>query len=127
MDSLFKVEKFKAKRWLYGYMFWVSMLCTCVIGLMKAQSAHACPWDMTQQTTTGFVWDFQLNGWTLFSWWTCQYRLCTGHRFFVYRFDKKTSMVLFICRLYFGFAMGWAQMMRGAHFLSHNLWTGGFV
>jgi membrane-associated PAP2 superfamily phosphatase len=20
--------------------------------------------------------------------------------------------------------MGWAQMMRGAHFLSHNLWTG---
>ena len=25
--------------------------------------------------------------------------------------------------LILGFAMGWAQMMRGAHFLSHNLWT----
>ncbi|EMU16832.1 hypothetical protein ABNIH16_20160, partial [Acinetobacter baumannii ABNIH16] len=26
-----------------------------------------------------------------------------------------------------GFMMGWAQMMRGAHFLSHNLWTGWVV
>ena len=40
-------------------MFWVSMLCTCIIGLMKAQAAHACPWDMTHKTVTGFIWDFQ--------------------------------------------------------------------
>ncbi len=23
--------------------------------------------------------------------------------------------------------MGWAQMMRGAHFLSHTLWTGWII
>ena len=33
----FKVEKLKARRWQYGYMFWVSMLCTCTVGLLKAQ------------------------------------------------------------------------------------------
>jgi membrane-associated PAP2 superfamily phosphatase len=26
-----------------------------------------------------------------------------------------------------GFSMGWAQMMRGEHFLSHNLWTAWLV
>ena len=54
----FKVGKLKSKRWQYGYMFWVSMLCTCIIGFMKAHAAHACPWDMTHPTATGFIWDF---------------------------------------------------------------------
>jgi membrane-associated PAP2 superfamily phosphatase len=31
------------------------------------------------------------------------------------------SMLMFSLSL--GFVMGWAQMMRGEHFLSHNLWS----
>ena len=30
-----KVEQLKAKRWQYGYLFWISMLCTCVVGLIN--------------------------------------------------------------------------------------------
>ena len=41
--ATFKVEQLKAKRWQYGYLFWISMLCTCVVSLIKAQAAHACP------------------------------------------------------------------------------------
>lgn len=121
----FKVEKFKAKRWQYGYMFWVSMLCTCVIGLMKAHSSHACPWDMTQQTATGFVWDFSSTAGHCFPGGHAStgFALITG--FFVYRLNQKHRAWFYLyASLILGFAMGWAQMMRGAHFISHNLWTG---
>jgi membrane-associated PAP2 superfamily phosphatase len=44
--------------------------------------------------------------------------------YFAFRVEKpvfaKTMLAL---GLLLGFAMGWAQMMRGEHFLSHNLWT----
>jgi membrane-associated PAP2 superfamily phosphatase len=35
----------------------------------------------------------------------------------------KLAKVGLILGLILGFAMGWGQMMRGAHFMSHNLWT----
>ena len=37
---------------------------------------------------------------------------------------KYFQLVILILGFIFGFAMGWGQMMRGAHFMSHNLWTG---
>jgi membrane-associated PAP2 superfamily phosphatase len=44
--------------------------------------------------------------------------------YFVFRqSDKKRAYFYLVAGLILGFAMGWAQMMRGAHFLSHNLWT----
>ncbi|KXO85915.1 hypothetical protein AYK86_02485 [Acinetobacter venetianus] len=121
----FKVEKFKAKRWQYGYMFWVSMLCTCIVGFMKAHSAHACPWAMTHETATGFVWDFSATAGHCFPGGHAStgFALITGY--FVYRLDQKGRAWFYLfASVILGFAMGWAQMMRGAHFLSHNLWTG---
>ena len=121
----FKVEKLKARRWQYGYMFWVSMLCTCAIGFLKAHSAHACPWNMTHATTTGFVWDFSATAGHCFPGGHAStgFALLTGY--FTYRLqDRKRAWFYLFAGLTLGFAMGWAQMMRGAHFLSHNLWTG---
>ena len=120
----FKIEKFKAKRWQYGYMFWVSMLCTCIIGLMKAQAAHACPWDMTHKTVTGFIWDFSATAGHCFPGGHAStgFALVTGY--FLYRLDqRKRAWFYLFAGVLLGFAMGWAQMLRGAHFLSHNLWT----
>jgi membrane-associated PAP2 superfamily phosphatase len=34
---------------------------------------------------------------------------------------------MLVLALVLGFSMGWAQMMRGEHFLSHNLWTAWLV
>ncbi len=39
------------------------------------------------------------------------------------RLIKKRAYFFLVSGCILGFAMGWAQMMRGAHFLSHNLWT----
>ena len=120
----FKIEKLKAKRWQYGYFFAVSMLCTCVIGLIKAHAAHACPWAMTTATSTGFIWNFSATAGHCFPGGHAStgFALITG--FFIFRLDqKKLAWFYLFSALILGFAMGWAQMMRGAHFLSHNLWT----
>lgn len=121
----FKVGKLKSKRWQYGYMFWVSMLCTCIIGFMKAHAAHACPWDMTHPTATGFIWDFSATAGHCFPGGHAStgFALVTGY--FVYRLDQTNRAWFYLfAGILLGFAMGWAQMMRGAHFISHNLWTG---
>lgn len=123
--ATFKIEQLKAKRWQYGYLFWISMLCTCVVGLIKAQAAHACPWDMTHQTATGFVWDFSATAGHCFPGGHAStgFALVTGY--FCYRLRERNRAWFYLfAGLTLGFAMGWAQMMRGAHFLSHNLWTG---
>ena len=44
--------------------------------------------------------------------------------YFAFRNSKpKFAKTMLVLALVFGFCMGWAQMMRGEHFLSHNLWT----
>ena len=37
----------------------VSMLGSSIVGLIKSQSAHACPWNMVHPNTLGsYIWDF---------------------------------------------------------------------
>lgn len=120
----FKIGRLKTKRWQYGYMFWVSMLCTCSIGLIKAHSTHACPWSMTHPTATSFVWDFSATAGHCFPGGHAStgFALFTGY--FTYRLTQRNRAWFYLgAAILLGFAMGWAQMMRGAHFLSHNLWT----
>lgn len=120
----FKIQRLKIYRWQYGYMFWVSMLSTNIVGLIKSQSAHACPWNMTHATTQGYIWDFSATHGHCFPGGhaSAGFALMTGY--FVYRSTQYSRAVFYLLAgILLGFAMGWAQMMRGAHFLSHNLWT----
>lgn len=120
----FKVEGLKAQRWSYGYMFWVSMLCTCLIGFIKAHSSYACPWDMTHESATGFLWDFSANAGHCFPGGHASTGFAVMTGYFVYRLSQPKRAWFYLgAGLILGFMMGWAQMMRGAHFLSHNLWT----
>ena len=124
----FKLEKLRPQRWLYGYMFVVSILSTALIGILKSQSAHACPWDMTEQTATGFIWNFTATHGHCFPGGHAStgFALITG--FFVFRLvQPKRAWFYLTAGLLLGFMMGWGQMMRGAHFLSHNLWTGWII
>ena len=109
-------------------MFVVSILSTALIGILKSQSAHACPWDMTEQTATGFIWNFTATHGHCFPGGHAStgFALITG--FFVFRLvQPKRAWFYLIAGLLLGFMMGWGQMMRGAHFLSHNLWTGWII
>lgn len=121
----FKMEQLKPRRTEFGYFFWVSMLCTISIGVLKSHSAHACPWSMTLPSAEGFYWDFHSTQGHCFPGGhaSAGFALMTGY--FIYRQKQPARAVFFlISGLILGFLMGWAQMMRGAHFLSHNLWTG---
>ncbi|MCX5466578.1 phosphatase PAP2 family protein [Acinetobacter nematophilus] len=124
----FKLEKLKTYRWQLGYLFWVSVLSTVVIGLLKSHSAHACPWSMTESTALGYVWDFSATKGHCFPGGHAStgFSLVTG--FFVFRKSNPKIAYFFLCLgLILGFITGWGQMMRGAHFLSHNLWTGWII
>ncbi|MBV6618996.1 phosphatase PAP2 family protein, partial [Acinetobacter baumannii] len=91
--------------------------------------AHACPWNMVHPNTLGsYIWDFSAKHGHCFPGGhaSAGFILMTGY--FVYRLEQpKRAYFYLFSGILLGFMMGWAQMMRGAHFLSHNLWTGWVV
>ena len=124
----FKFEYLKKYRKNYAHFFFVSMLCTLFIGFLKSKSAYACPWDMTIATTTGFDWNFSSTNGHCFPGGHASsgFALMTGY--FVYLKNQPKRAYFYLnAGFILGFAMGWAQMMRGAHFLSHNLWSAWIV
>lgn len=115
-------------KWQYGYFFIMIILSTSLIGFLKSQSDHACPWDMTIATTTHFIWNFNLSNGHCFPGGHASAGFALMAGYFAFRNDQpKRAYFYLISGLILGFAMGWAQMMRGAHFLSHNLWTAWWI
>ena len=39
----FRLHKLRTRRWELGYFFWMVVITTSVIAVLKSQSAHACP------------------------------------------------------------------------------------
>ncbi|WP_084494884.1 phosphatase PAP2 family protein [Alkanindiges illinoisensis] len=108
-----------------GYVL-ISALCTTtLVGLLKSQSGHACPWSLVQVQQHHLVWLDHLS--------KAGHCFPGGHAsagfalialFFAYwQSQPHKARYYLLAALLLGFAMGWGQMMRGAHFLSHNLWT----
>ncbi|QLI81019.1 phosphatase PAP2 family protein [Chitinibacter fontanus] len=109
----------------------LGMACaTLVVSVLKKMSIHACPWDL--QMFGGYAPLLPLfadlpagispgrcfpgghasGGFALFAF------------YFALRDDApKLAYLSLVIAVLLGMAMGWTQMMRGAHFLSHNLWT----
>jgi len=105
-----------------------------VVGILKATSAHSCPWDLIEfggkavsyplfsaippgsgpgdcfpggHASSGF------GVMALFFWFWPQ--------------RPKLAWLFFFVGAALGMLMGFGQIMRGAHFLSHNLWAGWWV
>lgn len=105
-----------------------------VVGLLKAHSAHSCPWDLALfggkaasfvlldavPANSGpgqcFPGGHASSGFALmalfFLWWP--------------EHPRRALLALLIGVLT-GLLMGYGQVMRGAHFFSHNLWAGWWV
>lgn len=103
-----------------------SMACSVsYIAVLKSFSAHACPWSMVSTHLGTIHWSQNVN--------TSAKCFPGGHAsggfsliilFFAYRYDyPKIAQTGLILALTLGFMMSWVQMIRGAHFLSHNLWS----
>ena len=120
----FKWARFQEQRLNYGYLFWVSLLSSSIVGLWKSQSDHACPWNMLHQHGTHLVWDLHPIAGHCFPGGhaSAGFALITGY--FAFRLTQPKRAYFYLAAgLILGFGMGWAQMMRGAHFFSHNVWT----
>jgi membrane-associated PAP2 superfamily phosphatase len=132
--------KYNSMRWLENYhreFLWVfiaMVISTSTVSILKHLSIHACPWDLiTYGGTLPFI--------PLFG--DLPLSVKAGHCFpgghasggfalmaFYFAFRDglpKLAKIGLTLGLMLGFAMGWAQMMRGAHFMSHNLWTAWIV
>ena len=113
------------ERWRYGCFLILLIVPDALIALLKAQSAYACPWDMTVAVQHHFVWTFQATAGHCFPGGHASAGFSIMAGYFIYRDrDLKLAHFYLIMGMLLGFSMGWGQMMRGAHFLSHNLWTG---
>lgn len=112
------------------WVFVAMLVSTSTISILKDFSMHSCPWGLLAYGGT--------QPWLpLFGHLPAGAKM--GHCFpgghasggfaliaFYFGFRDslpKLANVGLIFGLGFGFAMGWAQMMRGAHFMSHNLWS----
>lgn len=107
-----------------------------VIGILKQNSIHSCPWSLSQfgghaafiqlfadvpiNTDTGdgqcFPGGHASAGFGLMALF-----------FWFYPRKTVTAWVMWCCAVILGLAMGFGQLVRGAHFFSHNLWSGWWV
>lgn len=123
-----KCQNWHTRRWEFGYFFSMVAVTTASIGILKSQSAHACPWNMVIPTYDGILWDFSATAGHCFPGGHASSGFALVAGYFVYRMSNpKRAYFFLIAAVILGLAMGWAQMMRGAHFLSHNLWTGWII
>lgn len=105
-----------------------------VIGILKATSAHSCPWDLVEYG--GKSLSYVLMG-------TAPVGAGPGHCFpgghassgfavmaLFFLFYPERPRLATLCWFVgasLGMLMGFGQIMRGAHFLTHNLWAGWWV
>ncbi len=129
-----------ANRWLKIYhrqFFWVfiaMVISTSSISVLKHLSIHSCPWDVLAYGGTQ-PW-IPLFG-NLPEGAKAGHCFPGGHAsggfaviaiYFGFRDSlPKLAYVGLLLGMLLGFAMGWGQMMRGAHFMSHNMWTAWIV
>ena len=119
-----KVHTWQNRRLEMGYFFVIAMISTILIGFIKSQSAHACQWDMLHTSAYGSYWNFSATQGHCFPGGHASTGFALIVGYFVYRIQRpKRAYFFLITSLILGFTMGYAQMMRGAHFMSHNLWT----
>jgi len=113
--------------WLVAWSF---VLVPGVIGLFRRYSAMHCPWDITD--FGGYAPYFDLlaaapagtrpgrcfpAGFVATASWTLAFALLW------YPERKRRCIVVGLVALALSLGMGWVQQMRGAHFLSHTLWS----
>ena len=105
-----------------------------VVGVLKSISHHSCPWDLVEYGGKAVA--------------SPRFRAVPAHRgpgrcfpgghsssgfmvmglfFAFWRERPRLAWSFVVLGAVLGLAMGFGQVMRGAHFFSHNLWAGWWV
>ena len=103
-----------------------------VVGILKATSAHSCPWDLIEYG--GKAMSFPLFGAVsalpgpgrCFPGGHASSGFAVMALFFLF-YPQRLAWWCWCGGIALGMLMGFGQIMRGAHFLTHNLWAGWWV
>lgn len=120
----------KHKTYRLGYLLLAMASSALLVSVIKQLSSHYCPWDLKMY---GGQYDFV----RLFSFNNSQPpgkcwpggHASTAFSLFAFYFywikDRpKLARIAVIVTVLFGAALSISQTLRGAHFISHNIWTG---
>ena len=118
-------------------LFWAFMLMlisTTAVSILKSYSMHGCPNDLTQyggDLPYLQLFDALPNGVSMGKCFPGGHA-SGGFALMAFYFafsdvQPKFAKSMLLISITLGFVMGWAQMMRGEHFLSHNLWSAWLV
>lgn len=130
-------RKFKLSalvRYQMGWAFLGMILSTLAVSIIKSQSMHACPWDLTDFGGQFLYYPLLASlpkGAAAGHCWPGAHA-SGGFALMAIYFAFRRTQPIFACvslmiSIMLGFVMGWAQMIRGAHFLSHTLWSAWIV
>lgn len=124
----FKLNRLKPWRFELGLSFLLSALSAGLIGLIKSQSRHDCPWNMLQSPGPNWLWDLSATQGHCFPAGHASTGFALLSVYFIFRQRlPRLAYTFLVISLISGSIMAWGQMMRGAHFLSHSLWTLWFI
>lgn len=131
IDALFKFNAIHhLTRVRLRFIGFASLIIPFIVSAIKNTSALHCPWDVTRyggyapfvklfdhlpdNVKAGHC--FPAGHATVGLWLAAICVFWLPHK-------PKMAFIVFLVGLSFGFAMGWVQQMRGAHFLFHSLWS----
>lgn len=105
-------------------------LGSAVVGILKSVSHHSCPWDLVEYGGKAIEYPLLRTANYFDGPGRC---FPGGHAsggfslmalfFLFYPKNRKLSFMMFGAAIILGQIMGFGQVVRGAHFLSHNLWS----
>lgn len=129
-------QQWQVWRWPAGFVLLGMLLGPSVVGILKATSAHSCPWHLAEYGGTGgYAYPlFAIPDGADAGQGKCfpGGHAAGGFGLMVFYFVARLANIRWAWRYalagwVLGMGMGIGQMMRGAHFLSHNLWSGWVV
>lgn len=118
-------EKWRAYRSLCIYILIAMIASTSLVGLLKSQSEHACPWNIVEIQNQTVTWSKHIVGLgKCFPGGHASAGFSLIALYFAYRkTHPQAARIFLVVGLSIGAIMSGVQMVRGAHFLSHNLWA----
>ena len=116
------------------WAFMLMLISTTAVSIVKSYSMHGCPNDLTQyggNLPYLQLFDALPNGVAMGKCFPGGHA-SGGFALMAFYFafsdvQPKFARMMLVVSLCLGFVMGWTQMMRGEHFLSHNLWSAWLV